>query len=119
MRSAPLALLLLAGCATPEAARTAVGPAAPLTTASYPALAADAPVTVTTGEITAPYREVAVLVVGPGRNLSDAEEIAVMHERLREEARRLGAQAVVRVTYHNLSESSTRATGTAVRVGAR
>ena len=120
MRIAPLAALLLAGCATPEAARTVVGHAAPLSTAAYPALAADAAVTVTTGEVTAPYREVAVVVVeGSKRRLSGAEEVAVLHERLREEARRLGAHAVVRVAYHNLGVDGTHATGTAVRVGAR
>ncbi|MDT0630608.1 hypothetical protein RQM47_13585 [Rubrivirga sp. S365] len=116
MRAAPFALLLFTGCATPEAARTVVGNAAPLSDTAYPALAADAPVTVTTGDAPGPYEELAVLVVGPGRSLSDAEEMAVMHARLRREARRLGAQAVVRVAYHNLGENGTKATGTAVRL---
>lgn len=117
MRTAPLAaLVLLAGCKTPEAARAVVGNAAPLTEAVYPAHAPDAPVTVTTGDLDGPYDELAVVVVRSGPDLSDAEEIAVIHERLRDEARRLGAHAVVRVTYHDVPDTASRAIGTAVRV---
>lgn len=116
MRALPfgLALLLLGGCG-------ASGNVVRLSEATYPALAEDAPVEVTTGALAAPYEELAVVVVGPGPSWlgrSDADEVAEMNEQLRAEARRIGAEAVVRVSY-DVAGGHARATGTAVRVGRR
>ena len=115
MRASSLVLLVaLVGCTTS-------GSVAPLSDASYPALPGDARVEVTTGDLDVPYEELAVVVVRPDASWlgqSDAEEIAAMNEKLRTEARRIGAGAVVRVSYDVAGEHS-RATGTAVRVGRR
>ncbi len=114
MRALPvaLALLLLGGCA----ASTDV---ARLSDATYPALAEDLPVDVTTGDLDVPYEELAVVVARPDASWlgqSEAEKIVTMNEKLRTAARRVGAQAVVRVSYE-LAGEHVRATGTAVRVG--
>ena len=111
---ASLLWLSLTGCGTSENA-------ARLSSTTYPALAEDAPVEVTTGDIDAPYEELAILVVGAGDGrwfTSDAEDVAGMNENLRREARALGAQAVVRVVYEVTAEHP-RATGTAVRLTGR
>ena len=107
------ALLLLSGCgATENVAR--------LSDAVYPALPDGATVEVTTGDLDAPYEELAIVVVGRGNAgwfPSEAEEVAQMNESLRREARALGAQAVVRVVY-DITAEHPRATGTAVRLRA-
>ena len=108
-----LVLLLFSGCATS-------GDVARLSEATYPSLPDDAPVEVTTGDIDVPYEELAVVVVRPTpwRIQTEASAIADMNERLQAEARQVGAQAVIRVSY-DLADKQTRATGTAVRVGPR
>ena len=109
-----LLLLFLIGCGSSENV-------ARLTDATYPALPEGEKVEITTGDIDEPYEEVAVLVVGPKPSWlpqSGAEEVAAMNERLREEARQLGAHAVVRVSYEVTTEHP-RATGTAIRLGSR
>lgn len=110
---AALALLLIGGCASS-------GDVARLSESAYPALPDDAPVEVTTGDLDGPYEELDVVVVRPTpwKIQTEAGTIADTNERLRSEARRLGAQAVVRVNYDVASEE-TRAAGTVVGVGAR
>ena len=110
-----IGLLGWAGCA-------AHGGAAPLSDTSYTALPDDAPVIVTTGELDGSYEELAILVVKPGGLLlgaSYATLIERMNANLRDEARAIGAHAVVRVEYDiaDLEGETTRATGTAVRMG--
>ena len=115
MRTAALflPLLFLIGCGSS-------GNVVRLTDTTYPPLSEDEAVEITTGDVDRPYEEVAVLVVGAGGGLfrSEGEEVAEMNERLREEARQLGAHAVVRISYEMTAEHP-RATGTAVRLGSR
>jgi hypothetical protein len=121
MRLALFCLVAFSACAAPPAAvRDVSGDVARLSDAVYPPFPGDAQVRVSTGDLEEAYEELGVIVVRPGQNLSATEDVAVMHERFREEARRIGAHAIVRIEYYNLGESNTHATGTAVRlVGSR
>ena len=122
----PLALasLWLSGCAL--AALPLLADSDPevevarLTSDVYRALDAAAPVQITTGDVSVPYDELAILSARARWDIRASGGIDDLNRRLRATARRLGADAVVRVDYDVVGRGDDSvpwqtATGTAVR----
>ncbi len=106
-----LAFVLLSGCSTSRIEIT------PLEPASEAAPVSGGDIQVTTGDVDGSYEELAILTVGPDTG-DDATRKLIA--RLREAARRVGADAVVRVDFDvygrgENGDQTHMATGTAVR----
>lgn len=109
-----LAFTFIAGC---KSINTEV---APLSEQVYDPLSADIPVQLTTGDLSKTYEELAVVTVWANRSLKTRNVLERLNELLREQARSLGADAVVRIDYMMQTGSGDTdlrqsATGTAVR----
>ncbi len=111
-----LALIPLLANQTPERVETSQ-----LSSTVYPQLDPSTPVRVTTGDLSVPYEEVAIVSVRTEGGYGSPGTIADLNQRLEVAARRVGADTVVRVDYDEVHEGDSSfswrtATGTAVRV---
>jgi len=95
--------LFIGGCTSSSVSR--------LTDKEYPAKPEDAPIQISTGDIDRDYVEIAIISVKGGMGAGADKK----NEKLRMRARKLGADAVIRVTYGESTPSQTTARGTAVR----
>ena len=108
-----LIVLISTGCQT-------TAEFAPLSEKVYPPLPVEATIQLTTGDLTETYEELAVITVWADRSWWTPNVLERLNERLREQARALGADAVIRIDY-TMQEGSgdtdlkQSATGTAVR----